>query len=87
VDDVGDPKLSEISQFKQVTKSLFSKPFTDKDKVIFREYLNQLRTECCERLVKLLAGDGAKYWIQYGRIKNFQLYLRWLVVELHAFSF
>ena len=49
---------------------LFSKPFSKKDQVLFREYIEELQTETCHRLAQVVWNDSClnKYWTQYGQI-------------------
>jgi len=61
------PRLEFLSK----TQFLFTKPFSKKDQLIFREYMDQLQLETCHRLASILwtkSGSTNKYWIQYGRI-------------------
>jgi hypothetical protein len=59
------------TDFLSKTQFLFSKPFSKKDQILFREYMDQIQLETCHRLAALLWSPQTppnKYWLQYGQI-------------------
>jgi len=61
-----------LVRFNEAVTPFFSKPFTDKDKKLIREYLEQIRIETVERLwLRITDGETSKFWLQYGRINIF----------------